>query len=78
MWQNITSLLVPGSLCVVDQASVHVVSVPKLDPVLVRSTRGEFSMHIIEYPPRFPIIIRFVLGGLDIHKMTGLPQDGVV
>ena len=78
MWHYITSILVPGSLCVVDKASVHVVLVPELDPVLVRSTRGEFSVHIIEYPLRFPIIIGFVLGGSDIHKMTGLPWYGVV
>ena len=78
MWQNITSLLVPGSLCVVDQVLVRVVSVPELDPVLVCSTRGEFSMHIFEYPLQFPIIIGFVSGGSDIHKMTGLPWYGVV
>ena len=78
MWRNITSILVPGSLCVVDQVSVHMVLVPELDSVLVRSMRGEFLMHIIEYPLQFLIIIGFISGGSDIHKMTGLPWYGVV
>ena len=78
MWRYITSVLVPGSLCVVDQALVRMVSVPELDPVLVCSMQGEFSKHIIKYPLRFPIIIGFISGDSDIHKMTGLPQYGVV
>jgi hypothetical protein len=57
MWGHFTSTLVPGPLSVIYQSPMHLIMIPVLDFVLIRSAQWEFSVHLIKYALRCPLII---------------------